>query len=429
MIGGFNDYEIVDYPDGKCQILPYKVKGPNKNYDFYNLNNQKKLDNYYGEAKLADNDFLYHVNFKNIPTDLKYEKGVDNSLDKIQENLDYFNGIYNDIIDNKLFNDSDYKFFNRPVGLQNTGNSCFWNSTMQCLLSCKDFQTIIYNKKREINRLHVLGDCHHIIYLIYNFIINYEKNVRKNSSSFTPVTKNQKELYYWLEYGEQHDASELLIAIMGNLQGLNKILRTDLVIKNKNILTKYSIYNSAFARLELIYQLCDADLKNIFYKTKIEVEFIIKVPIQNSNTIINCINDYLKKEEITNPSNYVDCNGKLERISKKTTYFILPRNLIVQLKRFIQNTNTLRTDKNTKFIYINTEIELRDMNGFYSFELYAITCHLGGMGGGHYWAYTKYGNQWYLCNDSKVTLIDDIDKEINGKKDFTPYILYYRKKN
>jgi hypothetical protein len=63
------------------------------------------------------------------------------------------------------------------------------------------------------------------------------------------------------------------------------------------------------------------------------------------------------------------------------------------------------------------------------YNLFAIVCHGGGTGGGHYWAYGKDSSgNWYKYNDSYVTEINQseltsIVNQTNEKG--TPYILFY----
>eukprot|EP00045_Choanoeca_perplexa_P016366 m.219923 g.219923 ORF g.219923 m.219923 type:complete len:1694 (+) comp17238_c0_seq1:227-5308(+) len=58
------------------------------------------------------------------------------------------------------------------------------------------------------------------------------------------------------------------------------------------------------------------------------------------------------------------------------------------------------------------------------YDLYAITCHMGMLGGGHYVAYIKgSNNKWYLFNDSSCREVDD---EEVVKESRHAYMLFYR---
>lgn len=58
------------------------------------------------------------------------------------------------------------------------------------------------------------------------------------------------------------------------------------------------------------------------------------------------------------------------------------------------------------------------------YDLYAVSNHYGGLGGGHYTAYAKNGEQWYDFNDSSVR---EVSREsIQGS---SAYILFYKRRD
>lgn len=68
------------------------------------------------------------------------------------------------------------------------------------------------------------------------------------------------------------------------------------------------------------------------------------------------------------------------------------------------------------------------------YDLFAISNHFGGTGGGHYTAFCKYINfyvrnsitgEWYDFDDSSVDLIKNKDSLVSENA----YILFYRRKN
>ncbi len=54
--------------------------------------------------------------------------------------------------------------------------------------------------------------------------------------------------------------------------------------------------------------------------------------------------------------------------------------------------------------------------GFY--ECIGIIMHSGGADGGHYSAYTKLGNQWYLCDDATVTTVPQEEIEAIAQRGY-----------
>ena len=58
------------------------------------------------------------------------------------------------------------------------------------------------------------------------------------------------------------------------------------------------------------------------------------------------------------------------------------------------------------------------------YDLYAISNHYGGLGGGHYTAYCKNGGKWYDFNDSSVRSVSE--GSIGGSG---AYILFYKRRD
>lgn len=58
------------------------------------------------------------------------------------------------------------------------------------------------------------------------------------------------------------------------------------------------------------------------------------------------------------------------------------------------------------------------------YDLYAISNHYGGLGGGHYTAYAKNGGKWYEFNDSSVRSTSE--SSIGGSG---AYILFYKRRD
>ncbi len=51
------------------------------------------------------------------------------------------------------------------------------------------------------------------------------------------------------------------------------------------------------------------------------------------------------------------------------------------------------------------------------------------MGGGHYTAYCKYGDQWYNCDDSSIAALGTNDEAESRIKSKSAYLLFYKRKS
>lgn len=63
-----------------------------------------------------------------------------------------------------------------------------------------------------------------------------------------------------------------------------------------------------------------------------------------------------------------------------------------------------------------------DNQSCFRYKLYAVSNHYGGMGGGHYTAFAKCGEEWYEFNDSQVYPISE-----DQIKTSAAYVLFYKR--
>ena len=113
------------------------------------------------------------------------------------------------------------------------------------------------------------------------------------------------------------------------------------------------------------------------------------------------------------------CNA-LTRSTKQLTVAKLPRLLIIQLKRFSGNQIRRKLYTPVRFHEIWRLSDVSKKAHIYS--LYGVVSHSGGMYGGHYIAYCKYGNDW-RCFDDSFTRSYRVSWEIVKCQE--AYILFY----
>ena len=100
--------------------------------------------------------------------------------------------------------------------------------------------------------------------------------------------------------------------------------------------------------------------------------------------------------------------------------------LVVDLKRFDN-----RNRKNNALVSfpLNDLTLNKYIKGYnkhsYTYDLYGICNHSGGVMGGHYTSFVKNANgNWYHFNDTDVTQVTNLDSMISQKA----YSFFYRKK-
>ncbi|KAF7818874.1 ubiquitin carboxyl-terminal hydrolase 8-like [Senna tora] len=150
---------------------------------------------------------------------------------------------------------------------------------------------------------------------------------------------------------------------------------------------------------------------------------------QESVSIYKCLEAFLKEEPL-GPEDMWYCPGckNPQQATKKLDLWRLPEILVVHLKRF----SFSRYFKNKLETFVDFPIDDLDLSTYIAhknspfsnhYELYAISCHYGGLGGGHYTAFVRYGNdKWYEFDDSRVVPASE-----DMIKTSAAYVLFYRR--
>jgi ubiquitin carboxyl-terminal hydrolase 4/11/15 len=146
----------------------------------------------------------------------------------------------------------------------------------------------------------------------------------------------------------------------------------------------------------------------------------------------DCLDKFSEVEQLgPNDPWYCPTCKKLEQAYKKFQIWSAPEILVVHLKRF-GFSSRFRQKIDT---FVDFPVEGLDMSSFMVrkpnspmlYDLFAVSNHMGGMGGGHYTAYAKnyIDNNWYCFNDSSVS-----PTTANAIKTDSAYLLFYqRRKN
>lgn len=123
-------------------------------------------------------------------------------------------------------------------------------------------------------------------------------------------------------------------------------------------------------------------------------------------TLDDCFNETGKREVLSEDNAWYCSRCKeLRRATKTLEIWTIPDILVVHMKRF-GGSRTLR-DKIDVFVDYPVEgLDMSERVGLgedgkeYVYDLFAVDCHFGGLGGGHYTAMAKnfYDGQWYDYN-------------------------------
>jgi ubiquitin carboxyl-terminal hydrolase 4/11/15 len=141
--------------------------------------------------------------------------------------------------------------------------------------------------------------------------------------------------------------------------------------------------------------------------------------------------DYFCSDEHLEKGNEWKCGNchKKVNITKKFSIFYVPKLLIICLKRFAKSGYGYSKDGT----HIDFPIENLDIGKYIcgpdkdhsKYDLFAVSQHYGGCGGGHYTAVCKnIDGNWYGYNDSSVS-----STSASSAITSAAYVLFYRRKN
>jgi ubiquitin carboxyl-terminal hydrolase 36/42 len=315
-------------------------------------------------------------------------------------------------------------YSNISKGLQNLGNTCFFNSILQLLFQCT-----------VLNKLLIDNDINGTLINIYKrFLTSYISDTSETNSIINPqeIVSYVSQILGRRNW-EQEDADQYITFIIDSIiEEFKEWSKTSLsvTVANKNMSLDELIYNLFTIGVEK--ELFCPECKYIS-KTNDDVNklYLAIDPINmysstsTDNSLNNLINKYL--EESLDEENMWKCDkcNQMVKANIKRNINKLPKYLIITLKRYGNNNMKIETE-------IDMPLYFSCMNKTYYSR--GFVYHSGSTRGGHYVYYgsrnsiNKLQNsspsqiEWYLYNDSSVSKID-LDTLNNVRK--TGYIYLY----
>jgi ubiquitin carboxyl-terminal hydrolase 8 len=335
------------------------------------------------------------------------------------------------------------------VGFRNLGNTCFLNSSLQCLsatIPLTDY-FLAYKYKQEINENNPLGtggklvvkyaELMKAVWLGHNTVVR-PQSFKNQLERFAPQFRGYR----------QHDSQEFLAYLLDGIhEDLNRIEKKpyiedrdcdgsndehDAIEAWKNYLRrdKSLIVDIFQGQMRSKLQCLQCGHSNI----RFEPFMYLSLPISaKCRTITDCLELYLEQENMVGVNQWYcgKCKDHVDA-TKKTDLWILPPILIVHLKRFNFNEYGHLGSKNNASL----EYPLQDWNlsqyvhsrgsEHPLYDCYAVSNHVGGLGGGHYTAYaqSRFNDQWFEFNDSSYRAINEAEIRRNSS---SAYVLFYNR--
>lgn len=160
-------------------------------------------------------------------------------------------------------------------------------------------------------------------------------------------------------------------------------------------------------------------------------------PSVEEESVEKMLRMYTSSEELKD-EDVVSCAkcGNRSCSTKHNNLVLLPRILMLHIKRFQMTSNSFFT-KNNKLVHFNEELDMRDylkqvdaeeldkplqrLKPPTRYSLFGVINHVGNMQYGHYFSYALVDGAWYEFNDETVTKI-----EAANVKTANAYMLFYR---
>ena len=131
----------------------------------------------------------------------------------------------------------------------------------------------------------------------------------------------------------------------------------------------------------------------------------------------SCLECFLQHERL-DPQDSWYCPKCKDHVQadKKLDLWSLPEVLVVHLKRFsytsrLRDKLTAQVDFPLKGLDLSSHV-LREQEVPPIYDLFAVSNHMGGLGGGHYTAYAKQPgtDNWHCFDDSRVYPVNDVSQ-------------------
>lgn len=333
-----------------------------------------------------------------------------------------------------------YKIYKRMSlqemsGLFNLGNTCYLNTTLQCLFHTPLFTKFVLQLQRVKQT-----DASVLIASLQQLLQQKQKQVSPINpetfvklSAMLSIKNHQQKGGEVFVIGQQHDMVEYLqylfdcfhealsypvqMQIDGQpLNHLDRLMITSLQVWEQFFAKEYSIIVEHFTGqyLSVTNTLNQSDFHEVFDPFSI---LTLPIPVhKNPISLYDCLDLFVSSEEMI-----------IDNVQKNKVMFLwkLPTILIIHLKRFH---NGMR--KITSQVDIPLTLDMTKYCKGYDqlkshYELYAVGNHSGGLQGGHYYATCKtpFTEQWFVYNDNVVS-------SIPSESVITPnaYCLFYERR-
>lgn len=288
------------------------------------------------------------------------------------------------------------------TGLRNTGNFCYMNSVLQCLIKSDNFFKMLMTG-REGKFEHQSGSLSDELRFLAMVLRSGEYR------HVTPQDFRLKIIEKLKQFSDhrQQDAHEFLTCLLHKLKE---------ELASECITTNYEGDYEMSVTCKSCGHVTDAKLEpfNSLHINITEEE-------ECAPTLRSGIEKMLEAEKLE--TFFCEKCQRYVESTKNTKLGKMPEFLAVSIKRFGRDKYGLSTKDSTE-VSFTPFLDISDSSGKNNkYELESFINHYGGTNGGHYTACCKdsISDKWLMCNDSSVTEV-----QLQSLRQRDTYILFYR---
>ena len=320
-------------------------------------------------------------------------------------------------------------------GIENIGNTCFFNSVIQLLNNNTLFRNYILSENYDKSLLEVNQG--------YNKLLKLLKLVIKNIGN-DEIEKKYIVLFFKVldiiskkdclasdicDLSIHNDSEELLSYLLDKLDDYTinnftiKGNTKSIKLFNKNFNNKQNIITKLFKYQYVTQQEC-LKCNHLTVLKYDNYSNILKLPIyeNNINTLEESLNHFFNLKKI-DEYHCEKCKNKTQA-KDRTLISYCPYILLIQLLRFTNDGSKIN-----KTVEIPKLLNLKkysfNISNKIEYKLSSIICHSGSLDFGHYISVVNNNDNWYLINDESVDIIND--EQLFNIINNMSYLLCYNK--